>query len=249
MIDIIVCFCDKDYHLIDQFLSYIKKLTFDYQLTLIDNRNDKSIDLHKKLANYNYLIPDRDHGLFESRRYGFNHTKNKFVWFVDIDDEIFNFKFNDSNDDVLIYNFNINNTLEKKIYPQQISNSNRLYSIDINDPKMIGYVNNFLMTGGVWNKLFNRTTLQKCYNSIPYLEGLFTYEDVYLQKHFSYFASKYRTDLQCIYKWNMTNDYKIKDNLPEAERFCSLIVNPQIKKEFRKFLDLTYIQLDSDIPN
>ena len=250
MIDIIVCFCDKDYHLIDQFLGYIKRLTFDYQLTLIDNRNDKSVDLHEKLANYNYLIQDEYPGLFESRRYGFNHTNNDFVWFVDIDDEIFDFKLNISpDDDVVVYNFDVNDLSKNQVNRQLVSKFDRVYKINVNDDSMIGYVNSFIMINGVWNKIFNRKTLKKCYESIPYLKDLFVYEDIYLEKHFMYFASKYRTDTQYIYKWNMTKEYRLKDNLPFAEKLCDLIVNPKLKKDYRKNLDLLYIKLDSDIPN
>lgn len=242
IIDIIVCFCDKDYYLIDQFLGYIKRLTFDYQLTFIDNRKDKSVDLHKKLANYNYFIPEKDYGLFESRRYGFNHTNNDFVWFVDIDDEIFDFKLKNisSDDDVIIYNFNVYKVFEKKLDRLARVPYDRVYRIDLNDESMIQYVDTYLMRDGIWNKLFNRKTLKKCYESIPRLENFFVYEDIYLHKHFTYFASKYRTDTQYVYTWNMTQEYKIKDHLPDAEKFYTFIANPRIKKEYRKFLDLIY---------
>ena len=185
MIDIIVCFCDRDYHLIDQFLSCIKNLNFEYKLTLIDNRNDKSVDLHEKLANYNYLIPDKDHGLFESRRYGFNHTNNDFVWFVDIDDEIFNFKLNLKPEyDIVIYNFKTNNE------PRLRCKQNRIYEIDNSNERMIGFISQFFMNDGVWNKIFNRNTLKKCYEILPRIENFFIYEDLYLIKSLHYEKKK-----------------------------------------------------------
>jgi hypothetical protein len=241
MIDIIVCFCDRDYHLIDQFLSYIKNLNFEYKLTLIDNRNDKSVDLHEKLANYNYLIPDKDYGLFESRRYGFNHTNNDFVWFVDIDDEIFNFKLNLKPEyDIVIYNFKTNNE------PRLRCKQNRIYEIDNSNERMIGFISQFFMNDGVWNKIFNRNTLKKCYETLPRIENFFIYEDLYLIKHFMYFATKYKTDTQYIYNWKATKDYNMKNNLQYAEKFCSLIVNPNLKKIYRKYLDLIYIESDKN---
>lgn len=246
-IDIIVCFCDKDYTLIDRFLSYIKRLTFDYQLTLIDNRVDKSIDLHEKLANYNYLIPEKDRGLFESRRYGFEHTNNEFIWFVDIDDEIFDFKLNiQPNDDIVLYNFKVHDLNKDIIGNNERCYTNRIYKIDPNNDSQIGYVNYYFMHDGIWNKIFNRKTLKKCYDSIPFLENFFIYEDLFLEKHFSYFASIFRTDTQYIYQWNMTTTYEIKDHMEDGEKFYSLIANPKLKKEYRKYLDLIYIQLDSE---
>ena len=51
-------------------------------------------------------------GTFEARRYGFNHTDNNFVWFVDIDDELLDFNFVDIGADIYIYNFNVNSQQE-----------------------------------------------------------------------------------------------------------------------------------------
>ncbi len=247
MIDIIVCFCDKDYQMIDHFLNNIKKLSFDYQLTLIDNRNDKSIDLHEKLANYNYLIPEKYEGLFESRRYGFNHTHNDFVWFVDIDDEIFDFKLNyEPTDDVIIYNFIVNDLTKDMVININRSKTNRVYAIDVTDEKMIGFINSYFMRDGVWNKIFNRKTLKQCYDSIPFRKDLFIYEDIFLEKHLMYIAKQYRTDTQVIYKWNMTKNYNLKDHMEYGEALYELIVNPILKKEYRKYLDLLYIEIESE---
>ena len=44
MIDIIVCFCDKDYNLIDNFIKSIN-LSLDYNLIFVDDRINKSLDL------------------------------------------------------------------------------------------------------------------------------------------------------------------------------------------------------------
>ena len=164
-IDIIVCFCDKDAHHIDHFLECIKRLSFDYELTVMDNRKDTSVDLSNKFTGYNYIIPPSYDGLFESRRYGFNHTHNDFVWYVDIDDEIFDFKLNiQPTDDAVFYNFKLNDLNTNEIHDQRICKFDRLYRID-GTQKMIAYIDQFFMHGGIWNKIFNRKTHQKTKNS------------------------------------------------------------------------------------
>lgn len=246
-IDIIVCFCDKDVHCIDHFLECIKRLSFDYELTVMDNRKDTSVDLSSKFTGYNYIIPPSYDGLFESRRYGFNHTHNDFVWYVDIDDEIFDFKLNiQPTDDVVFYNFKLNDLNTNEIHDQRVCKFDRLYRID-GTQKMIAYIDQFFMHSGIWNKIFNRKTLQKCYESIPFLDNFFVYEDIYLEKHFAYFGLRYRTDTQYIYQWNMTKMYRMDDEnmLPFVEKFYQLAVNPTIKKDFRKRLDRIYINQES----
>lgn len=239
MIDIIVCFCDKDFNLLDEFLEKkIKKLTFDYRLTLVDDRTDKSLDLSEKLANYNYLIPEKHIGLFEARRYGFNHTNNDFVWFIDIDDELFDFKFNhESDDDIIIYNFKLFNIPENKEVGRKNILRNRTYRVDPSKDSNIGFINQELAPGGNWSRLFNRKTLQKCYDAIPYTENFFVFEDYFLFRSFTYFAHKYRVDTQCIYQWNYKKFYLFKEHLSEFKKMYDIMVNDRAKKSFKKVID------------
>ncbi|MCF0124815.1 MAG: glycosyltransferase [Clostridia bacterium] len=242
MIDIITCFCDKDFNLIDRFINETKKLSFDFRLTFVDDRTDKNLDLSEKLSEYNYLIPPKKQGLFEARRFGFENTNNDFIWYVDIDDDLFDFKLNYlPTDDVVLYNFYLNETTKNKISKQEFYPKDRLYIIDLERESQLEYADNFLLRTALWNKIFNRKTLKKCYDSIPTLDNFFVYEDLYILKHFIYFAKNYRTSTQCIYQWNASTLYELKDNLDYLEKFKNYCVNEKVKAKLQKTLDLLYI--------
>ena len=197
MIDIIVCFCDKDCYLIDRFISSIN-ISIDYKLTIIDDREDKSEDLRPFLKDYNYLIPPQKLGTFEARRYGFEHTNNDYVWFVDIDDELLDFKFISSDADVCIYNFNVNSK-------QETFFCDSIVTYPINE-KLFHY--------GLWNKIYNRSSLKKVYEKLPFIENLCFLDDTYLNKSFFFFAKKVKLDEQIIYNYKCKdrNAYFFKDH-------------------------------------
>lgn len=198
MIDIITCFCDRDYHLIENFINSIK-LSFDYKLTFVDDRADKSKDLSNILKDYNYLKPTQKLGAFEARRYGFEHTDNDFVWFVDIDDEPLDFDFQDTYADICIYNFNVN------------SKQDTFYED--------GFFKNYssrekYFMWGAWNKIFKRKTLKKVFGSLPFIENLNFLDDVYLCRTFYFFAETVKIDKQVIYNYKCRdrNAYLFKDH-------------------------------------
>ena len=228
-IDIIAIFCDKDSQHIDTFLSYVKRLSFNFKLTVLDNRHDKSEDLSSKFIGYNYVILDEDVGLFETRRKGFKLTNNDWVWFVDIDDELFDFKFDyNKDDDIILYNFKLNyNNKILSNYGQ--SRSNRLYKINGTD-KEIGFIDEFFSCNGVWNKIFNRKTLEKTYEKIPEMKDLFLYEDIFLMKHFIFIAKRYRTDTQNIYQYNAKNIYPFGEHIDYIKNLIQSITDERIKK-------------------
>ena len=228
MIDIITIFCDKDSHCIDNFLSYVKRLSFDFKLTVLDNRHDKSEDLSLKFVGHNYIKCDEDVGLFETRRKAFKMTHEDWVWFVDIDDEFWDFKFEcDPNDDIVLYNFKLNH--DNKIIDCGQSRTNRLYRIDGTDDE-IGYISTFFSYNGVWNKIFNRKTLAKVYEKIPIMKDLFLYEDLLLTKYFIYTAKRYRTDTQVIYQWNARDTYPLYEHVDHIKSLIPTITEPRLKK-------------------
>lgn len=198
MIDIITCFCDKDYNLIESFIKSIN-LSLDYSLTFVDDRLDKSLDLRSLLKDYNYVIPSIKLGTFEARRFGFNNSKNDYVWFVDIDDELINFDFIDYGVDVNIYNFSVNSEQET------------FYNNEILKSPIKGEVFNF----GLWNKIFKRSTLQKVYDKLPFIKDLCFLDDTYLSKTFFLFSNEVRVDSQIIYNYKCKDrtKYMFKDNL------------------------------------
>ena len=197
MIDIIVCFCDKDYNLINNFIKSIN-LSIDYNLIFVDDRLDKSVDLRPLLKDFDYYIPPEKLGTFEARRFGFNKSKNDFVWFVDIDDELLDFKFVNADFDIYIYNF-IVNTIPETEY------KNAVFINPDNEIK------DRLFEYGLWNKIFKRSVLKKVFEKIPFIKDLCFLDDTYLNKSFMFFARKILVDSQIIY------NYKCKDG--SAYRF------------------------------
>ena len=228
MVDIITIFCDKDSHCIDNFLSYVKRLSFGYKLTIIDNRHNKSEDLSSKLAAYNYIACDEDIGLFETRRKAFNMTHEDWVWFVDIDDELWDFKLKcDTHDDVILYNFKLSYNGTATDCGQ--STTNRLYRINGTDDE-IGYISAFFSYNGVWNKVFNRKTLAEVYKKVPTMKNLFLYEDLLLMKYFIYTAKRFRTDTQVIYQWNAHDTYPLNEHIDHIKSLIPTITEPRLKK-------------------
>lgn len=228
MIDIITIFCDKDSYCIDNFLSYVKRLSFDFKLTVLDNRHNKSEDLSQKFLEYNYIKCNEDIGLFETRRKAFYATNEDWVWFVDIDDEFWDFNFKcDENDDIVLYNFKLN--YEGKTTNCGQSHTNRLYRIDGTDDE-IGFISSFFSYNGIWNKIFNRKTLARVYPKIPKMEGLFLYEDLLLTKYFIFTAKRFRTDTQTIYQWNARDVYHLKDHQDHLAYLISTVKDKRIRK-------------------
>jgi glycosyltransferase involved in cell wall biosynthesis len=200
MIDIIVCFCNKDYNLIDGFIKSIN-LSMGYNLVFVDDRIDKSVDLRDKLKGFDYLIPPEKLGTFEARRFGFNNSKSDYVWFVDIDDELLDFNFIENGADVNIFNFVVNSIPET----------------DYKDIVFISPKNEIkdkLFEYGLWNKIFKRSVLEKVFEKIPFIKDLCFLDDTYLNKSFMFFARKIFVNNQIIYNYKCKNrnDYRFKDH-------------------------------------
>lgn len=200
MIDIIVCFYDKDYNLIDNFIKSIN-LSMDYNLIFVDDRLDKSVDLRPLLKDFNYVIPPIKLGTFEARRFGFNKSNGEYIWFVDIDDELLDFNFIENEADVNIYNFNVNDN-------KYSSYNNDIFN-DLKFEERDEYFN-----FGLWNKIFKRSTLDKVFKKIPFIDNLCFLDDTYLNKCFMFFARKIVVNEQIIYNYKCKNikGYRFEDH-------------------------------------
>lgn len=208
MIDIIVCFCDKDYTLIDNFIKSIN-LSMDYNLIFVDDRFDKSIDLKPLLKDFNYIIPPIKLGTFEARRLGFNKSNGEYVWFVDIDDELLDFEFIENNADINIFNFNVNDKIWSS-YNEVWSSYNDCIFNDLSFIERDKYFD-----FGLWNKIFKRVTLDKVYDRIPFIDNLCFLDDTYLNKCFMFFARKIVVNEAIIYNYKCKNinGYKYIDHI------------------------------------
>lgn len=137
------------------------KVLVDYEIIIVDNRNDKTFKLDFKDA----VIVDAKHnvGILEGRRLGFEASHNDYVWFIDIDDLIVgvdNQEYPES--DMLVFPFFMEeNFTDRKTYCSnegQIVDKKDFFTADVM------YNINVL----TWNKWIKREVLEKAYKDIPH---------------------------------------------------------------------------------
>lgn len=100
-VSIILLVYDGNVNYLDSFVENIKeKVTVDYEIVIVDNREDKTEPL-----NYDCVEADGNVGVLDGRRLGFEHSTGDYIWFVDIDDIIISMPDVYSDIDADIYQF------------------------------------------------------------------------------------------------------------------------------------------------
>lgn len=137
-----------------------KRVLVDYEIIIVDNRNDKTFKLDFKDA----VIVDakQNVGILEGRRLGFEASHNDYVWFIDIDDIIVGVdNQNYPESDMLVFPFFMEeNFTDRKTYCSnegQVVNKKDFFTADV-----IYNIN--VLT---WNKWIKREILEKAYKDIP----------------------------------------------------------------------------------
>lgn len=210
MISIIINFYDKDHNHIPTMLENLNKLTFAKEVIFVDDRNDKSEDIRSKYnipKNYKIInsYPTGENvGTFEARRSGVKAAKGDYVWFVDIDDEIYNVTPIEDGSDVICYNFKMNNEDRVRFI------TNRYFVCKNLDNYR--YVYRFLLYGSLWRNMYLRKTLLKVYKQIPTHKHLFYYEDMFLNGFVLNNLKRITCNIQCIYNYNMSYNYYWREN-------------------------------------
>lgn len=210
MISIIINFYDKDHQHIPQMLKNLDKLTFEKEVIFVDDRNDKTIDIRSEynIPNSYKIIPsfpnNENVGTFEARRTGVMNASGKYVWFVDIDDEIYDFKPSLDGSDIICFNFKINDK-------DHIRFSEKRY-FTCSSYKNYKYAYRFLLYGSLWRNIYLVDTLKKAYSQIPTHKHLFYYEDMFLNGYVLNNMKRITCDPQIIYNYKMTYNYYWKEN-------------------------------------
>ena len=201
-VSIICCFYDKDYTEINRIINQSSDISASHELILVDDRKNKSVNLNCE----NVITPyDGNKGLFFARRYGVEHATGKYIWLVDIDDDIHDFIYADYNTDVISYEYTCNaNKYSKNI------GLPKFFKIPESFSRKQAFV--FYLFNGVWKNLYNREFLLNVYKDIPKYENFFMYEDYFLNACVSNHISSLAKDSQIIYNYHTKNrnfvDYK-----------------------------------------
>lgn len=89
MLSIIICFCDKDFHYLNNLLKKIKrKVLIKYEIILIDNRinNKEILDLDKSIKIIRSEINKTQ--FFRYNKKVLDLVKGERIWYIDVDDSI-----------------------------------------------------------------------------------------------------------------------------------------------------------------
>jgi hypothetical protein len=210
MISIIINFYDKDHQHIPNMLNYLKRLSFNKEVIFVDDRVDKNENIRNKynIPNEYKIIPsfnnDENVGTFEARRSGVLNAAGDYIWFVDVDDEIYDLNPIEDGSDVICYNFKMNNKSNKRFL-------NNRYFICKNFDNY-RYVYRFLLYGSLWRNMYLRKTLLKVYDQIQTHKHLFFYEDMFVNGYVLNNFKRITCNTQIIYNYNMTYNYYWKEN-------------------------------------
>lgn len=135
----------------------------DYEIIIVDNRNTKPFKLVLNKNDGIVVEPEKNVGILEGRRLGFEASHNDYIWFIDLDDFIIKVSNqNYAESDILVFPFYMNKDfLEKHEYSK-----NKGESIDKKDFFTENTINGITLLP--WNKWIKREILEKAYKDIPH---------------------------------------------------------------------------------
>lgn len=127
-LSIIMLFCDKDFYYLENKLKELKqKINLSYEILLLDNRENNKDPIPELDENVKYFSYGKNCYNY-SRHSIVKHASGKYVWFIDVDDEIFNIdetfkEYILSNEEEICFNFILSNEEN----PGQTKNASRTY--------------------------------------------------------------------------------------------------------------------------
>lgn len=86
-LSIVVLVCDKDIQYLNECISFIKeRVKLTNEIILIDNRNDQKNKI--EIEGVKVYSKGKNIGVYDGRLWATQYCSGKYVWFVDVDDEV-----------------------------------------------------------------------------------------------------------------------------------------------------------------
>lgn len=163
-LSIIVLICDNDFQHLEKSLSCIKKyIKVNYQVVVVDNREKNNNQLPE--GNYEIVKPSENTYCFEGRRIGLEKAIGKYIWYIDVDDEICDY-----------------------LLPEDISNNEidfyQMYTKTEKGGLTPGSFHGCLLAfpDGVWSRLYRADFLREIYTPIKRNLKIVQFEDLALKE-------------------------------------------------------------------
>jgi glycosyltransferase involved in cell wall biosynthesis len=142
---------------LSKFLKMTKGIEIEHEVVVVDNRDDKTKPLKCNLKEAVVVKTEKNLGILDGRRFGFEHSTGDYIWFVDIDDEIMDVHDRDyGNCDIIKFPFFNDDKYLNEVKPRIITGN------AIATGNTVGIIDLML-----WDKWFKREALEKAYKKIP----------------------------------------------------------------------------------
>ena len=133
------------------------KVNIKHEVVIVDNRDDKSKDL-EYYGEAVIVKTEKNLGILDGRRAGFEASHNDYIWFVDIDDYILDVPDIDYGEsDIIVFSHRYGDE-DIIISSDKIIPNEDFFTLDTL------YSTNVLL----WNKWFRRKPLEESYKKIPH---------------------------------------------------------------------------------
>lgn len=179
---------------LSSFLKMTRNVKVKHEVVVVDNRDDKTKPLKCNLENVVVVETEKNLGILDGRRFGFEHSTGDYIWYVDIDDEIMDVYDRDFGDSEIIkFPFYMNDNFINDVYScvirdKDVATGNTVCQVDVM----------------LWDKWFKRNVLEKVYNRIPHFFCIYGEDSLV-----SLTALDYANDVRCIDCWPM---YRYRTN-------------------------------------
>ena len=170
------------------FVENTKLIEVDYEVIVVDNRDDKTEPLKYNSDKVKVVSTEKNLGIVDGRRFGFEHSTGDYIWFVDIDDKILNvYKRNYSDNDIIHF--------EELSKQEGFASPSTSYNIDVKST----FYSTLTSRSSLWLCWIKRDILEKAYKKIPHFFGIYL-EDT-LVKFMCFVESEcvYYTGIPAIY--------------------------------------------------